>query len=98
MRGEVAVHPVRLDERHRGGDSAEELFVDRGGLGGDRCGGAVSVGGNELMETLRGRQVRGQVRIGLEVRAPLGLYGFRRIQVLDEELLDIAEIEVFEGR
>ena len=37
VRGEVAVHPVRLDERHRGGDSAEELLVDRGGLGGDRA-------------------------------------------------------------
>ena len=37
----VPVHPVRLDERHRGGDTAEERLVD---LAGDRClcgGGAL---------------------------------------------------------
>jgi len=35
VRGEVAVHPVRLDQRHRCGDAAEEEVVRRRGLG--RC-------------------------------------------------------------
>ena len=33
-RRQVAVHPVRLDESHRGGDAAEQRLVDRG----RRCG------------------------------------------------------------
>ena len=65
VRGEMAVHPVRLDERHCGGDASEQLLVDRSGLGGRSrwSRGAVPVGRNELMEPLRGRQVSGQVGI-----------------------------------
>ena len=52
-RGEVAVHPVRLDERHRGGDGAEQRLVDRrargvarsGAGGASGLGAAVGAGG-----------------------------------------------------
>jgi hypothetical protein len=40
-RGEVAVHPVRLDERHRGRDAAEEKVVGTRGRCDRRCRGSV---------------------------------------------------------
>ncbi len=96
VRGEMPVHPVRLDKRHRRGDAAEQLLVDCGRLG-DRGSGAVSVRRDELVQALRGRKMCGQIGVRLEVGPPLRRNRLRRIQVVDEELLDIAEIEVFEG-
>ena len=43
--GEVAVHPVRLDERHRGGDAAEQGLVDRGPAQAPAAAGAGAAGG-----------------------------------------------------
>jgi len=85
------VHPVRLDEGHRGGDRSEELLRRRGLFG--RGGGSVAaVGGSrvELADALDDRarlELLGRV---LEERAPRRVDRLGRSQVLLEKLLDEA--------
>ena len=89
-RGEVAVHAMRLDERHRGGDRSEEL---RAAPPPRRRGSSVAaVGGArvELADALDDRarlELLGRV---LEERTPRRVDRLGRSQVLLEKLLDEA--------
>ena len=38
------------------------------------------------------------LRTGFEDRPPLGRYGFGGVEIIEEELFDVAEIQVFEPR
>ena len=94
------MHAVGLDERHRGGDGAEQDLV---GLGrgpavlrrrNGGVGGAVAAG---HVQPLEWRELPGElVRSRLEEGAPSRVDRLRRGQVLNEELLDVPEVEAFE--
>ena len=98
-RGEVPVRAIRLDERHRRGDSSEQLVVD---LGAAAPAGAAS----------RSRRGRGAVRPpleqpdepglqpeqlavvrGLEERTPLLGDGRRVLEILLEQLTREARVQ-----
>ena len=101
--GEMAVHPVRLDERHRGCDRSEEL-----GGGGRLCRGLGRGGCGSAVATVRRSRVElayplnDGARLGqgvgrlLEELAPGRIDGFRGREILLEQLLDEAGIQVFE--
>ena len=99
--GEVAVHAMRLDERHRRGDRAEQGLVDLGrrrrlcgGCRGRRCRsgdlGRAAVGAVVALELLEQPQ---QTRMGgdevavaaLEELAPLGRHRVRILEVVLEQ-------------
>jgi hypothetical protein len=94
----MAVHAIRLDERHPRRDAAQELVVRfRRGRLRNRCGRPVrrrpAVADAEPRET--GKPRRERLRILLEDGPPFWGHGLRRLEVLHEELLDVAEIQVF---
>ena len=90
-RREMAVHPVRLDERHRGGDAAEELeialgcFMRRRGRGAvPVASGSVGVARGALEQAGEAGKARHEVAVAaLEESAPLrrdGLWDSRGIR------------------
>jgi hypothetical protein len=91
---------VRLDERHRRGNTAQEL---RSRCCGSRahCSVAVPVDGDlglELAEALHERMAFEQRPWRrLEERPPLVVDGLRRCKVLGEELLNEARVQVVES-
>jgi hypothetical protein len=86
----MAVHAVRLDQRHRSGDRAEELLRRR--LCGRGRGSIAAVGGSrvELADALDDRARLELLGRLLEQCAPFRVDGLGRSQVLLEELLDEA--------
>jgi hypothetical protein len=99
---EVAVHTVRLDERHGGRNATEKLAIGGGGsrrdgrLGRDR-GAVAAVCLGELPEPLDKRLVmQNLLRRGLEQRSPGRIDRLGSDQVLGEELLNEARIQIFE--
>ena len=81
--GEMAVHPVRLDERHRGRDAAEELLVRLGRGRRAASAGAgwpfVAVAPPFAQPVAGARELRGEeLGTGFEERPPLGRDGFGR--------------------
>jgi hypothetical protein len=97
-RREMAVHAIGLDERHRRRDAAEELVVRlrRRRL---RSGSGRAVRGRPAVPDAEAREtrkpLRERLRILLEDGPPFCGHGLRRLEVLHEELLDVAEIQVF---
>ena len=99
---EVAVHAVRLDERHRGRDAAEQLAVDLGGLGrrflrrgrGGMAVPAVAAVPRRVLEQAGEAGQRGDdVGVAaLEQRAPLGEHGLGVLEVLVEQQTRIARV------
>jgi hypothetical protein len=93
--GEVAVHAMGLDERHRGGHGAEQ---DGRRLGCGRCPVAsLDSTGIKLADTLD-KRVRLEEILGrlLEERSPRRVDCLRGGQVLREELLNEPGVEVLE--
>ena len=94
-RGEVTVHPMRLDQSHRRGDAAQQILRNRVGLDNDgsRTVSARRVG-VELTNTAYGRVVIDDtVRRLFEDFPPCGIDRVGRFQVLVEEISNIAEIQ-----
>jgi hypothetical protein len=93
----VAVHPVRLDERHRGGDAAEQRLVDRlgGCRRGRRLGGGRSVTVAEhLNEPLQPGVGGDELAVAaLEELTPLGRDGVRVLEVVLEQEPGIARVQ-----
>ena len=99
VRGEVAVHAVRLDERHRGGDAAEEHLVGtalgaapagrrparRGAAGAATCRAPLP-SRQRLEQPREAGERRDELAVAaLEQRAPLRRNGLRVLEVLLEE-------------
>jgi hypothetical protein len=90
-RRKVAVHAMRLDERHRGRDRSEELLRGRRRLGRGRSSVAAVRGSRiELANPLDDRARLELLGGVLEKGAPRRVYGLGRSQVLLEQLLDEA--------
>ena len=89
-RGQVAVHAMRLDERHRGRDRTEELLRRRVRLGGRGSVAAVRGARVELADPLDDRARLELLGGVLEERAPSRVDRLGRSQVLLEQLLDEA--------
>ena len=89
-RGKVAVHAMRLDERHRGGDRTEELRGARPPR--PRRSSVAAVRGSrvELADSLDDRARLELLGGVLEERAPRRVDRLGRSQVLLEQLLDEA--------
>ena len=98
--GQVAVHPMRLDESHRGGDGAEQRLVDPGGcrLSCDGRGSGrrrrrdlrLAVGAVVALELLeqpqQPRMRRDEVAVAaLEQLAPLGRNRVRVLEIVLEQ-------------
>ena len=100
MRGEVTVHPDRLDERHRRGDPAEELLVGRR-CRRRRCSGrrrrrgvSVPVGGRAFEEPRQtGLPLQQYLGLALEQVAPLLRHGAGVVEVLLEEQRGVARVQ-----
>ena len=106
---EVAVRAVRLDERHRRGDAAEQLRVDGRRLRRlehrDRCLGGVGLGprvadvvGPVPRKTLEQPREPGMGReqfgvAALEERAPLGRHALRVLEVVVEQRACVAGVQ-----
>ena len=100
VRGEMAVRSVRLDERHGGGDPAEKHVVGRS-LGGRRRGnrrrrlGTVAAVARELAQPLGVRQMpEDELGVGFEERSPLRVDRLGRGEVVGQQLLDEAAVEI----
>ena len=89
-RGKVAVHAMRLDERHRGRDRTEELLRGRVRFGGRSSVAAVRGARVELADSLDDRARLELLGGALEERAPSRVDRLGRSQVLLEQLLDEA--------
>ena len=104
VRREMAVHPERLDERHRGGDAAEELLVLLGNRGSRCCRGrrrsrsgrgvSVTVRGCELEQPREaGLPLQQDLGLALEEVAPLLRHGAGVVEVLLEEQRGVARVQ-----
>ena len=103
VRGEMAVHPVRLDERHRGGDAAEEQIVgccsaSAGLAAGSGLGAATGAPfplSAEALEQPRETRQRGDERAfsALEELAPFGGHRFGVLEVLLEQRARVARVQ-----
>ena len=105
--GQMAVHPVRLDERHRSRDTAEELLVRlRGGGFGRRSDCGLGRSGDRAAVPRRRYRPRtfeqardpgqpGQRLVGvlLEQGAPLGRNRVRVLEVLLEDRACVARVQ-----
>ena len=100
-RGEVAVRPVRLDQRHRGRDTADEQRVRRelrlrlGRLRRDRRRRSAVAVLAQRLEQAQETGVRGDelAVAALEQPPPLRRDGFRVLEVLVEERARVAGVE-----
>ncbi len=99
--GQVAVGPMRLDQRHRRRNAPEEQVVGsglgrRGSRGGSHGRGAVAATvARELAQPLRvGQAGEDELRVGLEEGPPFRVDGLRGGEVLGQQLLDEAAVEV----
>ena len=96
-RGQMPVHAVRLDERHRRGDAAEELGVDLGRRGRRRCG-RRSLRRRGCDRRGDGRRGLGGVAVSLvaavpvEDLAPLVRHARGRVEVVREELRHVGGV------
>ena len=91
LRGEMPVHAVRLDERHRGRNRAEELLRRHRLL--RRGRGSVAAVGGSRVELADAPDDRARLELLgglLEQRAPFRVDRLGRSQVLLEQLLDEA--------
>ncbi len=112
MRREMPVHPVCLDERHRGRDGPEQNVRRLGSrrrlclrpLGGSRCsrlgrGGALDRDcSGELLQPVDGRVTVDEAVLGvLEELAPFRVDRLGRGEILVEEVSDVAEVDVVDA-
>ena len=104
VRGEVAVHAERLDERHRRGDAAEQLLVGRSrraGAGGGRArprGAGVpcpspSATARSSSRARPGWRCSERLGLALEQVAPLLRHGAGVVEVLLEEQRGVARVQ-----
>ncbi len=106
-RSEMAVRPMRLDERHRGGDTAQELLVRRGRHRSSRRRlddgrAAVPTSTLDVLQQPQQARLRGEEpRVAaLEERAPLGRNRVGILEVLLEQLpseAGVQQIDVASG-
>src|SRR5581483_4534241 len=110
--GEVSVHPVRLDERHRRRDAAEEELVRnrarRSGRGrrsgrreirGGRGAAVLAVPAHALEQTREARQLLDELRVAaLEERTPLARYRLGVLEVLLEDRRRVAGVQAIDFR
>ena len=106
---EVAVHAVRLDERHRRGDGAEQRLVDlrcgrlrrcRHGCRSGRCDdlGGMAVGAvvplERLQQAQQSRMRRDELAVAaFEQLAPLGRHRIRVLEVVLEQQARVAGVQ-----
>ena len=102
---QMAVHPVRLDERHRGCDATEERLVDlardrrgRHGLGGRGRlgrGGRMAVAAVERLQQAEQSGMRGNelAVAALEQLAPFGRDGVGILEIVLEQKPGVARVQ-----
>ena len=95
----MAVHAVRLDERHRGGDGSEQELVCLGRWGGSGRRTAVRLRLERLEQLAqRGMRCDELAPAALEQLAPLFRDGRRVVEVLLEQSLLVTRVQPVDVR